>query len=42
MKQSRIMKLSKQDWMIRTNFNKRDSSWMKKYRKKGTNNEEGE
>ncbi len=37
----RIKKLIKHDWMIRTDFKKRDSSWMAKYRKKGTNNEEG-
>lgn len=40
MKKNRIKKLVKQDWIIRTDFKKRDSSWMAKYRKKRTNNED--
>lgn len=42
MKQSRIKKLAKLDWVIRTDFKKRDSSWMAKHRNKRTNNEEGD
>lgn len=41
MKQARIKKLVKKDWITRMDFKKRDSSWMAKHRKQRINNEEG-
>ena len=41
-KPAKIQQLIKEDWMERTDFNKRDKSWMTKYYPIPKNNEEGD